>query len=91
MDTHYWTQIRASVEMKSIKTIFTSGSNLKSLLSGNKTKLLPSSYPGVYELKCTWNSNYFWETEKKVLARTIEHQQDNLRENGTILAQQKIL
>ena len=53
MDTHYWTQIRASVQMKSIKTIFTSGSNLKSLLSGNKTKLLPSSYPGVYELKCT--------------------------------------
>ena len=31
-----------------------------------KTKLLPNSYPGVYELKCTCNSAYFGEAKKKI-------------------------
>ena len=75
--------------MKSIKNIFISASNLKLLLCRNETKLLPHSYPAVYELKC--NSNCFWETKKKILARTTEHKQDTLKENGTILVQQKIL
>ena len=75
--------------MKSIKNIFTSASNLKLLLCRNETKLLPHSYPAVYELKC--NSNHFWETKKKILARTTEHKQDTLKENGIILVQQKIL
>ena len=44
-----------------------------------KTKLLPNSYPGVYELKCTCNSVYFGETKKKILTRTIEHQQDSFK------------
>ena len=39
-------------------------------------KLLPNSYPGVYELKCKCNSAYFGETKQKKLTRTIEHQQD---------------
>ena len=30
----------------------------------NKKKLLPNSYPGVYELKCIRNSAYFGETKK---------------------------
>ena len=46
-------KLRQAFKKKSIKTIFTS--NLKSLLCRNKTKLLPNSYPGVYELKCTCN------------------------------------
>ena len=70
MDTHYWTQI---------KTIFTSGSNLKLLLCQNKTKLLHNSYPGVYKLQCTCNSVYFGETKKKILTMTIEHQQDSFK------------
>ena len=65
---------------KSIKTIFTSGPNLKSLLCRNKTKLLLNSYPGVYQLKCTCNSAYFGETKKKILTKTIEHQQDSFKE-----------
>ena len=40
----------------------------------NKKKLLPNSYPGVYELKCIRNSAYFGETKKQILASTIEHQ-----------------
>ena len=42
----------------------------------NKTKLLPNSCPEVYELKCKCNSTYFGETKKKILTRTIGHQQD---------------
>ena len=36
--------------------IFTSGSNLKLLLCRNKTKLLPNSLLGLYELECRCNS-----------------------------------
>ena len=68
-------KLRQAFKKKNIKTIFTSGPNLKSLLCQNKTKLLSNIYPGVYELKCTCNSAYFGETKKKILTRTIEHQQ----------------
>ena len=73
------TKLRQAFEKKNIKTIFTSGPNLKSLFCRNKTKLLPNSYPGVYELKCTCNSAYFGETKKKILTRMIEHQQDSFK------------
>ena len=72
-------KLRPAFKKKNIKTIFTSGPNLKSLLCRNKTKLLPYSYPGVYELKCTCNLAYFGETKKKILTRTIEHQQDSFK------------
>ena len=72
-------KLRQAFKKKNIKTIFTSGPNLKSLLCRNKTKLLPNSYPGVYELKCTCNSAYFGETKRKILTRTIEHQQDSFK------------
>ena len=65
--------------IKNIKTIFTSGSNLKLLLCQNKTKLSPDSCPGIYELKCMCNSAYFVETKEKILSRTIEHQQDGFK------------
>ena len=45
--------------------MLTSGSNLESLLCGNKTKLLPNNYLGVYELKSTCNLTDFGETKKK--------------------------
>ena len=44
-----------------------------------KTKLLPNSYPGVYELKYMCNLAYFGETKKNILARTIEHQKDSFK------------
>ena len=84
-------KLRQAFRKKNIKTIFTSGSSLKSLLRWNKTKLLPNSYPGVYELKCTCNSAYFGETKKKILTRTMEHQQDSFKGNGTSLEQQNTL
>ena len=57
----------------------TSGANLKSILCQNKSKLLPNSYPGVHALNCTCNAEYIGETKKKVMTRTIEHQQDSIR------------
>ena len=72
-------KLRQGFKKNNIKTIFTSGPNLKSLLCRNKTKLFPNSYPGVYELKCTCNSAYFGETKKKILTRTIENQQDSFK------------
>ena len=44
-----------------------------------KTKLLPNSYPGVYELKYMCNLAYFGETKTNLLARTIEHQKDSFK------------
>ena len=79
MDTHYWTQILRQVFKKKNRTIFTSGPNLKLLLCWNKTKLLPNSYWGVYELKCMCISAYLGETKKKILTRTIEHPQDSFK------------
>ena len=45
----------------------------------NKSKLIPNSYPGVYTLNCSCNAEYIGETKKKVITRTIEHQQDSIK------------
>ena len=80
---------RQTFKKKNIKTIFKTGSNLKSLLCRNQTKLLLNSYLGSYELKCICNSTYFGETKKKILTKTtIEHKQDILKGKGTILEQE---
>ena len=63
-------KLRQAFKKKNIKTIFT---------CRNKTKLLLNSYPGIYQLKCTCNTAYFGETKKKILTRTIEHQQDSFK------------
>ena len=70
--------------------MFTSGRNLKSLLSQNKTKLLRNSYLGVYELKCTCNWAHFGETKEKISTRTIEHQQDTFKGNKRAKYNKKI-
>ena len=47
------------------------------MICRNKSKLLPNSFPGVYQLDCTCNALYIGETKKKVITRNIEHQQDS--------------
>ena len=69
-------KLRKEFKKFGIKTIFTSGRNLKNLICRNKSKLLPNSFPGVYQLDCTYNALYIVETKKKVITRTIEHQKD---------------
>ena len=56
-----------------IKSIFSSGRNLKNLICRNKSKLLPNSFPGVCQFDCTCSAIYIFETKKKVITRTIEH------------------
>ena len=53
------------------------GHNLKDLICRNKLKLLPNGFPGVYQLDSTYNALYNDKTKKKVITRTIEHQQDS--------------
>ena len=66
-------------KFKDIKTVFTSGTNLKSIFCQNKSKLLTNSYPGVYVLNCSCNAEYIDETKKTMMNRTIEHQQDSTK------------
>ena len=72
-------KLRKEFKKKKIKTVFTSGANLKSILCQNKSKLIPNSYPDVYTLNCICNAKYIGETKKKVITRTIEHQQDSIK------------
>ena len=51
------------------KTIFTSERNLKNLICRDNSKLLPNSFPGVYEFNYTCNVLYIGETKKKVTTR----------------------
>ena len=70
-------------EKKTRTTINTTGSNLDSILCKNKDKLMSNSYPGGYELKCSCGSVYNGETKKKVITRSIEHQQESIKGNWT--------
>ena len=71
-------KLRKEIRKKDIKTLFTSGANLKSILCQNRSKLLSNSSPGIYALNCSCNAEYIGEIKKKVMIRTIEHQQDNI-------------
>ena len=72
-------KLRKEFKKKKIKTVFTSGVNLKSILCQNKSKLIPNSYPGVYTLNCSCNSENIGKTKEKVITRTIEHPQDSIK------------
>ena len=71
-------KIRKEMKKLGYKTVFTSSRKLKDILCNNKSKLLPNSFPGVYQLKCSCGSVYIGETKKRVLTRAIEHQQDSM-------------
>ena len=65
-------KLRKEFKKKDIKTVFTLGANLKSILCQNKSKLIPNSY-------CSCNAEYIGETKKKVMTRTIGHRQDSIK------------
>ena len=72
-------KLRKEFKKKNIKTVFTSGANLKSILCQDKSKLIPNSYPGVYTLNSSCNAEDIGEAKKKVMTKTIEHQQDSIK------------
>ena len=71
-------KIRKELQKTGCKVIFTSATKLKNILCNNKSKLLPNSYPGVYELSCDCRGKYIGETKKRIPTRSIEHQEDSM-------------
>ena len=76
-------KIKKQIQKFGFRVAFKTGPNLKNILCKNKDKLIPNSYPGVYELKCSCGSVYNGETKKKVITRSIEHQQESIKDNWT--------
>ena len=69
-------KLRAAYKKYGIKTVFTSGPNLNTILCTNKCKLPINSQPGVYKLDCSCGSAYVGETKKHIATRAAEHQRD---------------
>ena len=55
--------------------------DLKNILCKNKHKLIPNSYPGVYKLKWSCGSVHNGVTKKKIIGRSIENQQESIKDN----------
>ena len=76
MDTHYGPiigpKLRQAFKKMNIKTIFISCPNLNHSYAETKQ----SCYLTVIR---EYASTYFGETKKKILARTLEHQQDSFK------------
>ena len=47
------------------------------LICNTKSKLLPNSFADLHQLECTFNALYIGVNKKKIITRTIEHQQDS--------------
>ena len=91
MDTNYRTQIRKELRKTGCRVIFTLASKLKNILCNNKSKLLPNSYPGVYELSCDCGGGIHWGNKKKrVLTRSVNTKKIAWQENGKRWVQLKI-
>ena len=71
-------KIRKELRKTGCTVIFTSAAKVKNILCNNKSKLLPNSYSGVYELSCDCGEEYIGETKKRKLTRSIEHQEDSM-------------
>ena len=76
-------KIKKEIQNFGFRVAFKTDPNLNSILCKNKDKLMPNSYPGVYDLKCLCGSVYNGETKKKVVTRSIEHQQESIKGNWT--------
>ena len=74
-----WTN-KKEIQKFGFRTAFQTGPNLKNILCKSKDNLIPNSYPGVHELKCSCGSVYNGET-KKIISRSIEHQQESIKGN----------
>ena len=75
-------KIKKEIQKIGFRVAFQAGPNLKNILCKNKDKLIPNSYPGVYALKCSFESVYNGETKKKIISRSIEHQQESTKVTG---------
>lgn len=67
-------RIRAMMRKRGIKTVFSSGRNLRDILCNHKSPLPKNSDPGVYKIKCGCGIIYVGETKKKIITRAKEHE-----------------
>ena len=74
-------KIKIEIQKFGFRVAFQTGPNLKNILCRNKDKLILNSYPRVCELKCSCGSVYSGETKKKIISRSIEHQQETIKCN----------
>ena len=74
-------KIKKEIQKFGFRAAFQTGPNLKNILCKNKGKLIPNSYLGVYKLKYSCGSVYNGETKKKIISRSIEHQQESIKGN----------
>ena len=74
-------KIKKEIQKFGFRVAFQTGPNLKNILCRNKDKLILNSYPRVCELKCSCGSVYSGETKKKIISRSIEHQQETIKCN----------
>ena len=45
-----------------------------------QNKSMPNSYPGgVCKVKCSCGSVYYGETKKKIISRSVKHQQESIK------------
>ena len=74
-------KIKKETQKFGFRAVFQTGPNLNKILCKNKDKLIRNSCPGVYELKFPCGSVYNGETKKKIISRSIEHQQESIKGN----------
>ena len=74
-------KIKKGIQNFGFRVVFYTGPNMKNILFKNTDKLIPNSYPGVHELKCSCRSVYNGETTKKIISRSMEHHQENIKSN----------
>ena len=69
-------RLRKAMRRRGVRTVFTSGRNLSSILCNHKSALPSNSFPGVYRLICGCGHVYIGETKKRIRSRISEHEKD---------------
>ena len=69
-------KLRKAYKKHGGRVVFTSGPNLKDILSQHKCPLPKNSQPGVYKLECNCSVAYIGETKNRVSTRVRQHQKD---------------
>ena len=69
-------KLRKAYKKHGVRVVFTSGPNLKDILSQHKCPLPKNSQPGVYKLECNCSVAYIGETKNRVSTRVRQHQKD---------------
>ena len=70
--------VRGEIQKFVLGVAFKTGADLDSILCKNRDKLVPGSYPGVYELGCSCGSEYSGGAGERVITRSMGHQREGI-------------